>query len=624
MTTAGRVGRDSLVGTLRRGLELTRDAVIGFGREFLWKELREGAIRLGGLSPAMRTVIVVSAALLVLGTVSFAAGDLLRTGHDLIVIPNGTPGRGSLVPGPLVPATFGALAVGCALLLAGALHAPPVVRFLVMALYTTLAAAFAGLALALEETSGIPGWPALALIGLVLVTFVGRWRAAPRPSLEFALLLGLAVGTLAISAAGVLRSDAITGSRFALQQLDLLLGLLVGLTVPLVVVAGLDAVGFGLDAADWAVQFVARRLRARAVYLALAAMVVWRTYDLAVLVSSELGERAAGDLALEVLGASMLVVAILGVWLMVERLARRAPRTAGAEVSIDHATARVRLPLGIAYGGVTFLLVPVLLVLDGLTFLGVAANADVFEAVDWVATFMGRDETVTVYRIVLGVVLLVAAAVLAGRGSTGVALFIGAIGANDLVTHLLAGVEALDPLLWVGSVPLDVAWNGLFLGFAAWWTVRGTLSVARAERLFFLVLLGAVLSHFEVFADPFAPLLGFAGIGFIVFGLVWGFLTGGGWANQDSAGFPRSSRVFLYLGYSLLSVAVLNWFSVTHDVDELAGLESIGENGVALLGYPLLYALFILFLHGATRNRSVDDGADGDGVAPGAVDRQAR
>jgi hypothetical protein len=582
---------------------LARDALFGFVREFLWKELHEGAISLRDLSPAMRTVVALSTLMLVVGTISFAAGDVLRTGQALIVMPNGTAGRGSLVPAPLVPATFAALALGCALLLAGALHAPPAVRLTVLALYATLALAFAGLGVALEGTSRIPGWPALVLILAVLVTYLARWRAAPRPAPEFALLLVLAAGTLAFSAAAVFRSDAITGSRFALQQLDLLLGLLVGLSLPLVVVAGLDAVGFGLDAAHWAVGFIAERLSPRAVYLGLVVIVAWRSYDLTRLVGEALADQAVGDLALQILGAAMLVMAMLGLWLTLARIGARA--AAPGEDGVDHSSARVRLPLGIAYGGLTFLLVPVLLVLDALSSMGGAANATVFEAVDSFASFLGQDQTVTVYRILLGVVLLGVAAQLSRRGSTTLALFVGAVGVNDVLTHVFAGIDALDPLLWHSAVPLDVAWNATFLAAALWWTLRGALTLARAERVFFLVLLGAVLNHFDVFADPLAPILGFAGIGFVVFGLVWGFLTGGGWANQDSAAFPRSGRIFLYLGYSLLSVAVLNWFSVTHDMDELSGLESIGQNGVALLGYPLLYALFVVFLSGAVSNQAM-------------------
>jgi hypothetical protein len=135
--------------------------------------------------------------------------------------------------------------------------------------------------------------------------------------------------------------------------------------------------------------------------------------------------------------------------------------------------------------------------------------------------------------------------------------------------------------------------------------MRRTLTEARAERLIFLVLLSALLSHFDLIANPLAPLLGFAGIGFVVFGLVWGFMTGGGWTNGGSARFPRSSRVYLYLGYSLLSIALLNWFSVTHDVSELSSMQAAGQNGVTLLGYPLLFALFALVLAGAITNRPV-------------------
>jgi hypothetical protein len=52
--------------------------------------------------------------------------------------------------------------------------------------------------------------------------------------------------------------------------------------------------------------------------------------------------------------------------------------------------------------------------------------------------------------------------------------------------------------------------------------------------------------------------LGFTGVGMIALGLVWDVLTIGFWANNDSPGLPRVSRISLYLGYILFSIAVLN------------------------------------------------------------------
>lgn len=603
-----------------RAARLVVDAVIGFVREFLWGSLREGAIRLTGMSAAMGTVVVLSAALLVLTTISFTAGDLLRTGRDLLVIPGGVSGRGSLVPEPLVPLTFAVVAVGCALLLSGALHATLPIRIGVLVLYATIATAFMGLASTLESTSGIPVWPAWLLLLAVIAVYGVRWRAAPRPAAEFALLLTLVGGTLAISALGLVRSDEITGRGFALQQLDLLLGLLVGLSIPLLLVAGLDTIGFGLDATTWLIGFLGRRLTLWAAFVALGVLVAWRLYDIVGLTIDDLRDGGAAETLLSVVGALVLVAAIWAYWYLLRRLAGRAPGQEADEDAIDHASARVRLPLGFAYVGITFVLFPVLLLLNALSHFGVGEDAAVFEGIGAVAAFMGTDLAVTTYRVLLAVVMLAVGAWLARRGNTTLAIFIGAIGVSDLVAQAFANVDALGSLLWDGPHPLDVAWMATFVGAGLWWALRRSLTLARAERLAFLILLGALLSHFDFVADPLAPVLGFAGIGFVVFGFVWGFLTGGAWTNQDSARFPRPSRVYLYLGYSLLSIALLNWFSVTHDVGQLSSMQAAGENGVTLLGYPLLYALFMLVLAGAVANRRVAEAEDDLKISAPAVD----
>jgi hypothetical protein len=223
-----------------------------------------------------------------------------------------------------------------------------------------------------------------------------------------------------------------------------------------------------------------------------------------------------------------------------------------------------------------------------------------------IISFAGDDRTVTAYRIGVGLVLALVGVRLARRSSATLGMFLGAVGLSDVLATSFAEIDALHPLLWSDAGPVDLVWTSVFLGAAVWWAVGRRLTEVRAERLFFLVLLAGLLSQWEFAADPFGPLLGFAGMGFVVFGLVWGFLTGGGWANEASERFPRSSRTFLLLGYSIFSIALLNWFSASHDIDQLASFEGFGANGVYLLGYPLLYALFTLGMSGAVADRPID------------------
>jgi hypothetical protein len=112
-----------------------------------------------------------------------------------------------------------------------------------------------------------------------------------------------------------------------------------------------------------------------------------------------------------------------------------------------------------------------------------------------------------------------------------------------------------------------------------------------------LVLITALTRQTGFIEDPFSPVLGFTGIGMIALGLIWDALTIGFWANYASPGMPRVSRILLYLGYILFSIAVLNWSVATHDisqVDFFTGQAALG--GFGLFGKPLIYAIFAVTL----------------------------
>lgn len=585
------------------------DAVRGVARDFLWSKLREGAIKLRGSSPGMAAVVVLGSALLLLTATSFALGDVLRTGRDLIVLPSGAPGRGSLVPSGLVPATLVLLSAGAALALGGALHAPRAVRVAMLLLWLAVSTATIGLARALEDTADSPAWPAwVPLLGVVAV-FVVRGRRPPAPVIELGVLFASVGSFFAITGTVLVQSDELSGGTFAIQQLSVLLGQLLLLSTPLLFVAGLDVIAFGVDASTWVLRFVDRRLPAWSAFLGVAALGGWRSRDLLVEQIGAVRDSGAADALLPVLGAGLLVAALWGWWLVVSRLAGRRPGSAAGDDTIDHGSARVRLPLGAAFAGTSILLVPLLLVVQSLSYFDVTSFRTI-ELLNDVVEGMGSDVFILWYRLVLGTGLVVVAGFVARRGDATLAMFLGAVGLAEVIARSLAELPGVGDLLWDGPEELDVAWTITFVATGLWWAARRRLTEVRAERLLHVLLLGALLRQFGFISDPLAPLLGFAGVGFVVFGLVWGYLTGGGWANGTSDGYPRSTRVFLYVGYSLFSVSLLNWFAVTHSVGELASISDNGAFGVRTLGYPLLYALFTLGLSGAGADRPIDEDDD--------------
>ena len=89
--------------------------------------------------------------------------------------------------------------------------------------------------------------------------------------------------------------------------------------------------------------------------------------------------------------------------------------------------------------------------------------------------------------------------------------------------------------------------------------------------------------------NPFSPLFGFAGVFFLVFGIMWSVVTGGGqFVHGDSSGLPRASRLLLYLGYVLLSVSVAHWYIISHNVVEQTIQHDFTLGAIAFTGCPSL------------------------------------
>lgn len=65
---------------------------------------------------------------------------------------------------------------------------------------------------------------------------------------------------------------------------------------------------------------------------------------------------------------------------------------------------------------------------------------------------------------------------------------------------------------------------------------------------------------------------------------------------------PREGRIFLYLGYVILSVAVVNWALTAHNLGTLNVLTGQATlRGFEQFGKPLLYAIFVVSLTQAFR-----------------------
>ncbi len=128
--------------------------------------------------------------------------------------------------------------------------------------------------------------------------------------------------------------------------------------------------------------------------------------------------------------------------------------------------------------------------------------------------------------------------------------------------------------------------------------MRRSFTTKRAATLLFLILSLGLLNQTNFIENPFSPFFAFAGIGFVAFGIAWDALTAGSWANVDSSRLPRTARIFLYVGYTLLTVTIINWALASHNLTEInrytGGLAILGLD---IFGVPYLYALFFTMLN---------------------------
>jgi FtsH-binding integral membrane protein len=119
------------------------------------------------------------------------------------------------------------------------------------------------------------------------------------------------------------------------------------------------------------------------------------------------------------------------------------------------------------------------------------------------------------------------------------------------------------------------------------------LSRHRARGLLLSFSLAVLLGQQGFLEDPLG-VLGFLGLVLIAMGFVADAAAYGSWANRDSPGLPRVSRVLLYVGYVLFAVALVNWALVTHDLADVQLYTGQGAlSGFAALGQPLIFLVFL-------------------------------
>lgn len=595
-----------------RLVALLVDLVVSFARDLMAAEFHANRIRTKGLPSGVRFAVVVAIVGIIALLVSIAVADAWRSGFESVTLPGGQALRGTLVPEPLIPVTFALLAFGAAMCLSGAIRATAPIAFGVLVVYLVLAGFLhSSSALETDLLHRAGGWA----IGAVAALFVAARFVRPRPNLELVVLFGLVGLTFGDAHRLLVETDRMTGTGFLGAQTQILLADIVQLSIPVLVVAALDVVDFGIHAARWGFGFVDRRLGTRAVLVGLVLLALWRGRDLVVEISQRAGGGEVGAMGREVVGAAVLIAAIAGAFAMIRRSAARHPSADGvtdplAPSDPEVLTGEARpVALPVALGLLAAMLSGAVLLLAAQATPALLEGDALVRAQELVAEWVqitGDFAASVGWELGRAAVLALAVVVLARRNRPLPAIFLASVAA--VMTHgaLSNRGRVLEAWSW-SLLALDVLIVGALVALVVRWLVRRELSGERAGWALFLLLLTGLLRQADFVSDPFSPLLAISAVGFVLFGLAWGFAVNGSWANEGTAAMPRIARVQLLLGYQLLSAAILHWFVVTHS---LTYIEMLGTDmpdlGLEWLGRPLVLALIITGIAAAWQGVPLD------------------
>lgn len=590
-----------------RGLaRLTWDIAFGALRDFVWVDLRNGMVSLRGLSLGTQALAWIGFALLFATLAALVFNDLWRANFPLFPATRGLPGRGSMVPLALIPATLFLLAMAWSFLLAGALHTHPAIRLGALALYTVTALAWVNRAGFAEEG---PFWIALVALAVMILIFAVRWRAQPRPGLEFAALAILVVLTLAVLQADGLQSWRASGIPLMLTKVNFDVLALASGIMPLLFYAGTGVAGFTRQTATWLSRFATERLPAWAPGLLLALLLGSRLRDIGLDVFEAIEPNQIGWGLLPYVGALWTMLLIGLAWWLMRRTA--APSTGSGQVltveGVTEAAQGSAMRVILLFSALPLATFVILDVAYALVALG--APFSMLTPGFLVAGLLQTDLSWLVWDILANGLLVGLAFRVARRGRSDLALYLAIIGLLGLKAQLTGPGKPLVILSSGGNWgPLEFWWVLLFTAMTLIWLVRGELTAPRIGLLLSVAVVLALLRQTDFLSNRFSPVFGFAGLMFLAFGVAWDALTIGSFANLSTPGLPRVSRIFLYLGYMLITVAVVHWAQTVHDLTTVARL----TGGTAMVGFerfgkPMLYAMFLVAL--ATPLHQAQDGS---------------
>jgi hypothetical protein len=549
-------------------------------------KVRDGRLRDDSWPYGLRAVVVVGVALCALATLLALFAGPIR-GWSELTVPNSLT---SSVPDALVWLLVLLLAFCLALLTTAAIHGPWWLSVLGLLSVGLLLGAWS---ITTTTTRGVVvavGIPVLALAAILVLLVLRRRRGLAW--WEFPLVLGVIGLALALCLQAFASAERLLGFRFAPVFVDQTLNLLTFLVLPAAFAAGAAVAEIAVGLTLVATRTAQRRTAGRWPYVVLGAVLVLRL--------AQEGRRLSGFDPVDsgwiaVLPAVGLVALFAGLGWLVSRFA---PVGAVPVASLPDDLGRIAVPVGAA---VIAMLLPVYVFLFGFQIvvgLNPGAAPGGFDPSPLV------DRLVDGFRVALGVLLVGLALWQARRGRAGPALVLGGAGLMlaALGVRLLTGYRWalwLDPDAFVSVVTVVVLVIGL------WLLARRALSRDRAIGLAAVLALAVLLSVRSVIVDPFGALLGYGGVAFVLFGVIWDFLTGSSWANTDGRRLRQPVRVLLALGYPLLTVTIVAADALIRRPRTFSDVNAFAELGELVLGTSLLAAAVVVVLAAVRTNREV-------------------
>ncbi|MFT4218820.1 MAG: hypothetical protein QM619_16790 [Micropruina sp.] len=534
-------------------------------RDIVWltviQPVRDGHPRSAGWPVGLRPIVASLLALYGLLALAVVFAGALRRVDVLVVTLTGLT-----IPDVGTWLCLAGLVLSIAVLQTAALHLPWWVKLL--SLPTTAGAlAFFATAAAIDPMLLVSGLVSLSI--LVVLTVV-RWRS------EFAWWEFVVV-TLAVAAAVFIplvgtdlsrglnrdwRGSAVEGGLISLESLAL----------PALLVAGAALAQISVTASFAAVAAAVRELPRGWLTVAGLLMLGWAAVALADLPRDPDNAGTgwvASALALLLAAAMMFAV-----------LAATGRPPAWSDLDEDPTPLNYLVAIG-SSAAVMLILVPTAVrehsrrtgpqwLFDGLVAYTAAATSNLTQTLCLLAT---------------GVVGLAVTLPTARRGRPSAAMFLGCVAALAVFRLL----RSFGYTVWADNTVPQM--SGLLLVAllvtAAVLAIRRRLSPTRVTALASGILLCLVYPHRAILDDPISALLGFSGIGAVLFGLIWRVLTEGDLSRDGTPRWPVPSRVLLYCGSALLGVTTAAFVSLTRSSGSSLDVAIYAVGGDFLLGTPL-------------------------------------